>query len=284
VCAKRIGIITSRAGAVIDDFRKNLAERGYVMRMHDARVEGVRAVPSILGAIRWFMQHAEDIDVLVIMRGGGSLEDLQAFNNEQVARAIAALPMPVIAAIGHDRDVPITNMAADHSTSTPSIAALRINQSWEMADQLLARGSERLARGAHSLVLGLQRRVAISGERLVSRSALLLQRVRERASRATLVMQGYLGRAARLPDEHLLRITDAYRASVDRLRERLLAVERELAIVDPQRTLRLGYSILTDATGKAIKSVESLHAGDTVRTRLADGTATSTITHVQPET
>lgn len=261
VCARRIGVVTSRSGAVIDDFRKNLENRGYEILMHDARVEGVHAVASILKAIAWFQKHADRVDVVVVMRGGGSLEDLQAFNSEAVARAVAGLPMPVIAAIGHDRDVPIANLAADLSTSTPSIAAMQVNRSWNAADDILMRSTERLA----------------------ARSMLLVRRVEERVTRAAGVMQGRLAALVALPSERLEEIQDRFRQSMTRLGDRLLAVERELAIVDPQRTLSLGYSILTGADGRAVRSVHDVPLGSPVRARLADGTITATVTDAHPE-
>lgn len=305
LCTKRIGIVTSRAGAVIDDFRKNLDRRGYSLLMHDARVEGVRAVPSILEALAWFRDHAELVDVVVVMRGGGSLEDLQAFNSEAVARAVAALPMPVIAAIGHDRDVPIANMAADHNTSTPSIAALRINQSWLTADTILALGAERLVRGAdavvsrfgrhidqqsarlaregNALINDLQQRASVATERLAGRSLVLVHRAQECVARAQFALRQNLVRICAVPDEHMDRIVRAFGETLERTTASVLAHERELAIVNPQRTLDLGYSILTDATGKMIRSVKDAIPGQDLRARLADGSVTATITHAHPE-
>ena len=277
-CARRIGIVTSRAGAVIGDFRRNLEPRGYRLLMHDARVEGVRAVPSILEALSWFRKHADRVDVVVVMRGGGSLEDLQAFNSEPVARAIAALPVPVIAAVGHDRDEPIANMAADRSTSTPSVAAMLINQSWAPAEAALAFGTERLRAGAQGLAHRLGRRIDVASGRLAARSLVLVHRARERTARAASALRGILAALAREPDDLLARMAALLAASVARLGDRLLAYERELAIVDPERTLRLGYSILSDARGRTVRSVSDVARGDAVRARLADGTVTATVT------
>lgn len=282
-CTKRIGIVTSRAGAVIDDFRKNLDKRGYQLLMHDARVEGVRAVPSILAAIEWFRAHENQIDLLVVMRGGGSLEDLQAFNNESVARAVASLSVPVIAAIGHDRDVPIANMAADVSTSTPSIAALQINRSWEDADRALALGTERIMRGAQGIVHGLHRRLDLATERLAGRSRALVGRATERVTRASQTLAGYVGKLQALPDEQFGLLRAAFTSMTQRLTDRLLAVERELAIVDPQRTLRLGYSIITGSNGQLIRNVAQATVGETLRARLTDGVLTATITDAHKE-
>lgn len=131
----RIGIITSRTGAVIDDFRRNLAKLGFSVQLCDVRVEGIQAVRQIISAIKQFQK--QNIDVLVVMRGGGSLEDLQPFNSELVARAIFSSNMPTIVAIGHDRDVPIAQMVADIAPSTPTAAAMTINNTWARLTQEL---------------------------------------------------------------------------------------------------------------------------------------------------
>lgn len=261
LCARRIGVVTSRQGAVIDDFRRNLDRRGYRVLMHDARVEGVHAVASILEALAWFRQHADRIDVLVVMRGGGSLEDLQAFNNEEVARAIAAMPVPVIAAIGHDRDVPIANLAADLSTSTPSIAALEVNRSWTAADERLLR----------------------SAERLRGRSHVLVHRVRERIARDSLALRGALADIVEMPERHFAEARIRFAAALRRAQDQVAAWGRDLELVDPGRMLRLGYAVISGPDGKAARSVDALPPGSRMQARLSDGTIEATVTDARKE-
>ncbi len=124
-------MITSREGAVIHDFVNNLGKFGFEILLVDSRVEGQQATKSLLDSVKTLRD--KDIEVLVIIRGGGSLESLQAFNNEALIREIVDFPMPVIAGIGHDQDVPLLALAADYMTSTPTAAAHLINQSWEEA-------------------------------------------------------------------------------------------------------------------------------------------------------
>ncbi len=137
---QRIGIITSLKGAVIHDFENNLGKFGFKVNVIDARVEGAQAVPSLLAALCAMREIVEDegsrgtgIEVLVIIRGGGSLESLQAFNNEALVREVINFPVPVIAGIGHDQDVPLMALAADYMTSTPTAAAHVLSRSWEEA-------------------------------------------------------------------------------------------------------------------------------------------------------
>jgi exodeoxyribonuclease VII large subunit len=137
---QRIGVITSMKGAVIHDFENNLGKFGFKVNVIDARVEGAQAVPSLLAAIHAMREIVEDegsrgagIEVLIIIRGGGSLESLQAFNNEALVREVVNFPVPVIAGIGHDQDVPLMALAADYMTSTPTAAAHVLGRSWEEA-------------------------------------------------------------------------------------------------------------------------------------------------------
>lgn len=137
--ARVIGVVTSREGAVIHDFLNNLGKYGYEVRFADARVEGQQAVEPLLGAIETMRREftcpttGGPIEALVIIRGGGSLESLQAFNNEILVRALVSFPAPVIAGIGHDQDVPLAALAADAMVSTPTAAAHLLNRSWDEA-------------------------------------------------------------------------------------------------------------------------------------------------------
>jgi len=128
---RNIGLITSETGAVIHDFLNNLGKFGFNIKFMDSRVEGQIAVSDLISAINYFGR--QDIDALVIIRGGGSLESLQAFNNETLVRKIAECPIPVICGIGHDKDVPLASLVADVEVSTPTAAANFLNKTWEEA-------------------------------------------------------------------------------------------------------------------------------------------------------
>lgn len=137
---QRIGVITSLKGAVIHDFENNLGKFGFRVNVVDSRVEGAQAARPLLTAINAIREIVEDegsrgtgIEALVIIRGGGSLESLQAFNNEALVRAVMDFPVPVIAGIGHDQDVPLVALAADYMVSTPTAAAHVLSRSWEEA-------------------------------------------------------------------------------------------------------------------------------------------------------
>ncbi len=229
----RIGIITSRTGAVIDDFRTNVAKLGLLLYMKDVRVEGIQAVDQILGALKYFHRSSTPLDVLVVMRGGGSLEDLQPFNNEHVGRAIFASRIPTIVAIGHDRDVPIAQMVADVAPSTPTAAAMLINQSWERLSRQLPQFSQDIVHSFESILASIR------------------------------------------PDASLM--FHGYSAALDRLKQRIASHDAYLESVNPEKNLKLGYSIITNETGNVVKNSADLHIGQSVTARVAKGTFTSRV-------
>ncbi|MGB2762022.1 MAG: exodeoxyribonuclease VII large subunit [Minisyncoccales bacterium] len=134
---QKVGIITSKQGAVLADFLNNLGKFGFKVKMIDSRVEGQAAVADLLLSIKTFKK--QDIDVLVIIRGGGSLESMMAFNNELLVREAANFPVPVIAGIGHHKNEPLVALAADVSVSTPTAVAGLLNESWKQAILFLER-------------------------------------------------------------------------------------------------------------------------------------------------
>lgn len=126
---KKIGVITSKSGVVIQDFNSNLGRYGFETTMVDSRVEGKDAIHELLAALKTMSK--QDLDVLVIMRGGGSWESLQAFNTESVVRAVATFNCPVVTGIGHDTDVTLVELVADVGASTPTAVAEVLNETWD---------------------------------------------------------------------------------------------------------------------------------------------------------
>jgi len=127
---KKIGVITSKSGVVLQDFSSNLDRFGFSVTVVDSRVEGKDATHDLLASIKT-LSKIDDLDVVVIMRGGGAWESLQPFNTESVVRAVANLQKPVITGIGHDVDVTLTELVADFGVSTPTAVAGKLNEPWE---------------------------------------------------------------------------------------------------------------------------------------------------------
>lgn len=275
---RRIGVITSETGAVINDFLNNLGKYGFHILFMHSRVEGQAAVQSLLAALSYFEQN-QDIDVLVLIRGGGSLESLQAFNNETLVRKIAAFAVPVVCGIGHDKDAPLASLASDRAESTPTAVAILLNRPWERVVQEI-QASETVLVYAYRMALdaGARRVEQFSGD--------IMRRFRDVLSafaqmRAQLWQQLSAIRYALRDARH---VRAAYAAALRERFGRMLEqtgkiiddARVRLTAADPVRQLRLGYSIAY-AAGKVVKHVEQVKAGQELDVRVADGTITATV-------
>ena len=257
----RIGVITSKTGAVIDDFRKNLKPLGFHLSLFDTRVEGPSAPANIIRGVKWFNERDPECDVIVLIRGGGSLEDLQPFNNEYVARAVFGSHIPVIAGIGHDRDVPIVSLVADAQTSTPSFAAAMANASWDRVLLGVPRIERELVVAFHGALTGFRFRLSRYGERCMARIARITTRY------TTLEVS-------------LLRTFALRLSAIDSF---LAHAAHYLSAVDPERNLKLGYGIVFDKYGNVIKNARDVAKGDIIRTRLYQGGLSAEVREVEKD-
>lgn len=322
---EKIGVITSRSGVVIQDFSSNLGRYGFRITMVDSRVEGKDAIHELLAALETLAN--QDIEVLVIMRGGGSSESLQAFNTESVVRAIAGFKCPVLTGIGHDVDVTLAELVADVGASTPTAVAERLNESWDTvtssletvqarilsAYQLELLSKVRTVEGSSSTILRRFDQVLSSIDKtLVTHSEIvrcffrnlenrtlrvhsaflsvvgsMKSEVRSHNRRLDALPQviiGHLGRGLvgvhKRIEESSLAVLSLERSGVQRLREILVMVEKRIRLSDPERNLKLGYS-LSYAHGRLLRSTKDVLAGDEIEVRLGDGSFTSEVKNVQ---
>lgn len=254
---KRIGVITSRQGAVIEDFKNNLKEFGFEIFLKDVRVEGVRAVDDICEALSWFNENAEkmNLDVLVVMRGGGSLEDLQAFNNELVAKAIFASRVPTICAIGHHKDVPIASLVGDEAPSTPTGAAVRVNASWDKLTVRLPSLEVSIFNRYEGYIYYADNFVSSSFSKMTS----------------------YFERAFTKFESLKLSIINSYENALESALKSIENAGKYLEGVSPERNLKLGYSIVTNNSGRVVRDTSGLKVGERLRTRLYKGEIESEI-------
>jgi len=180
--SQKIGVITSKYGkGALPDFKKHLKNFGFEIYFYDVRVEGMTAIDDIVEAIQWFNQSGLETDVLVLIRGGGSWESLQAFNSEPVAKAIFASKVPIICGVGHESDETIASYVADVRASTPSIAAKILSDPWKLAnsqipvfERNIASSMNRqlkiikdgLARFERNIIVAINRKINVVKERL----------------------------------------------------------------------------------------------------------------------
>jgi exodeoxyribonuclease VII large subunit len=165
---ERIGLITSESGVVIRDFLTGLGDHGLQIHFYDVRVEGLNAIENIVSAIQWFNEHPQGVQVLVIARGGGSLERLQPFNSLEVAKAIYGSKIPVMSAIGHELDVTIADMVADVRASVPMDAGQRLSASWRKAGERIDTMERAILASFKNTCRQLEASLSVYGENFTS--------------------------------------------------------------------------------------------------------------------
>lgn len=251
---ERIGVIASRDSAAFGDFKRILNNRwgGVEIALQHVAVQGEGAAREIVQAFRDFNEYSILPDVLVLIRGGGSLEDLAAFNAEEVARAIYSSRIPVLVGVGHERDETLADLVADARASTPSNAAEIVvperRDFLAQLDFILERVQEIL-----------EHRVALQHHELNHAFALISSQ-----------LEAPLGRVAALArqfDFSLVRIEK----KLEQQKDFIKSGELLFANVDPKRVLKRGYSITRDGTGNIVRAAEQVDRGDTVVVELAKG-------------
>ena len=264
---ERIGVVTSPTGAAVEDIKQILGRRypAAEVILAPVLVQGTGAAPQIAEAIHRF-NRLEDVDVLIVGRGGGSLEDLWAFNEEIVARAVAASEIPVISAVGHETDFTICDFVADLRAPTPSAAAeLAVPDQRELFEWLR---TVRYSMG-HSLQMRLsqwKQQLDMLGECRYLKDPFAMVADRKEA---------------------LSVLTEEMRADMERIlsdsQKEFVSLSGKLDALSPLKILKRGFVYATDASGRLIDSVKPVHSGDTVHLRAKDGTMRCTVETVTLE-
>ena len=303
---RSVGIVTSPQAAALRDILTALKRRAPHVRivLYPAPVQGQGAAERIANAIAT-ASHRAEVDVLLVCRGGGSIEDLWSFNEEVVARAIASCSMPVIAGVGHETDFTIADFAADLRAATPTAAAelaATPHADWMSslaADAIDLRRAMRRALGeANQELDNLTRRLLspaaqIGHQRL---KLLALSTALTHAIKAPLNRHGYaLAQlrarwASHRPDVRAAgadvlsqqrRLGSALKHQLGRRRHALEALSAQLELLNPQRTLERGYAIVTDAAGHVLRSPAQIQVHAALTVRLAEGSAAVGVASVQ---
>lgn len=256
-----IGIITSSAGAAVHDMLRILKKRYPLskVRLLPVRVQGMEAPGEIAAAIG-YANHYHLADLLIVGRGGGSIEDLWAFNDERVAYAIYQSQIPVISAVGHEPDVTISDYVADLRAATPSNAA-------ELAvpDQDALRQS--LDAMSNAMAASLSRQVRAARQHLQVLSA----------SQALRSPTGYLEQRRQSVELLKNRLVSAQNQNITRANQRYIAQVSKLEAMSPLKVLTRGYSMVQTEKGAVIRSIEQVELGERIRIQLSDGSLSATV-------
>ncbi len=307
---RRVAIVTSRTGAALQDVLDTMRRRFPAMPVSlvDVRVQGDGAARDVADAIHWLGRERAKIgvDVILITRGGGSMEDLWAFNERIVAEAVVQSPIPVVAAIGHETDTTIAELVADLRCSTPTQAAMRLTPDREALSEQLDSlglrllGAVRRETDRSASLASLARHLRLAAHGSVRSSAHQLERLSGRLeahrpaalqARRAAVLEGArsrLGAAIRRRlasvrlDELASGLSRAWAAAAQRKGTQLAALERQLSAVGPMSVLRRGFSYTSLEDGRLLKTPGDVVAGDRLRTRLADGEVRSVVEGAPP--
>lgn len=305
-----VGVITSKTGAALHDILHVLKRRdpSLPVVIYPTAVQGEDAPGQIVRAIE-LANSRQECDVLIVGRGGGSLEDLWSFNDERVARAIFASQIPIVSAVGHETDVTIADFVADLRAPTPSAAAEMVSrnqlellrqlqsgqQRLEMAmDYYLANRTRRFTQLEHRLqqqhpqlrlarqqtvLERLRQRMTYAMDNQLKRSGQRQQRMTQRLNQHS--PQPRIHRAQNRVQQLEYRLAQLMSARLSATRERFGNTVTHLEAVSPLSTLARGYSVTTASDGNVLKQTKQVQAGETLTTRLADGWVESEVTAVK---
>lgn len=257
-----IGIVTSSAGAAIHDMLRIIRKRYPLthVRLLPVRVQGVEAPPEIVAAIR-YANHYQLCDLLIVGRGGGSIEDLWAFNDERVAYAIYESRIPVISAVGHEPDVTISDFVADLRAATPSNAAELAVPDQDVLHQTLDAMS-------NAMVTAFSRQVKGARQHLNVLSA----------SQALRSPTGYLDQKRKNVEMLKNRLLSAQIQGVERKKRRYVELTAKLDAMSPLKVLTRGYAMAQTEDGTVIRSIHQVKTGDRMMVSFSDGNIEATVT------
>ena len=264
---RRVGLVASATGAAIRDMIEVFAQRWPFTELivRPARVQGEGAAHDVSLAVRqlnWLHRNNKlSFDAIILGRGGGSAEDLWAFNEEAVADAIFNSNVPVVSAVGHETDVTVADLVADHRAETPTAAVVALTPDRRELLASLSYLRERMADAAERRVSSVRQRVEQFATRPVFRRP--LQRVNELGQRL---------------DDTAERLTRAAKVRLAEATQELAARSARLETLSPLQVLARGYSLTHTDDGRLVRAVDELRPGDVLVTRIADGTIRSLVT------
>ncbi len=296
----KIGLITSKDGAVIADFFSNIGKFGYKVSLIDSRVEGQSATEELLNSIKTFRN--KDIDVLVIIRGGGSMESFLPFNNEILVREIVDFPIPVLVGIGHDKDVSLLGLASDMMVSTPTAVANILNESWEQAEAIVILSEQKIfskfrvaiqedkdsVKNSLAVMKNAFQKIFNDFSKAQESLKVGLKSIKDRIAEIKRKLNGAFISVFRKINFSILSARNNIYDSAEKeliagfldvkhkVEESLISYQKQITNNDPKRQLKLGYSIVMK-NGRILKTTDQLQKGDVVNVGLNEGSFDSEV-------
>jgi exodeoxyribonuclease VII large subunit len=306
-----IGIVTSPAGAVIRDIVTIVRRRHARLNLlvYPAIMQGVSSPGSVAEGIRWFNAHRSIVDIIILARGGGSLEDLVGFNDEGLARAIAASELPIVSAIGHETDFTIADFVADLRAATPSAAAELVTGVQHNVEDRISALTARVQRAGHfHLMHARQRYARLSAESVLTRLRDAVNRRDQRLDELRLRLDASVQRRLRVRTQRLALLIDRLRREdigariatihrrlqnadqrlhrttnqiINARQTRLNRASAHLEVLSPLAVMSRGYALVYAADGALLRSAADTAAGQAIRARLAHGTVEAEVTQTK---
>lgn len=300
VFPQKIGVITSIHGAVIHDFSNNLGKFGFKLFVLNSKVEGPESGRELALSVR--AMRSEAIDVLVIIRGGGSIQSLAGFDNEALVREIVSFPVPVLAGVGHHQNITLAALAADAAESTPSLVATLINRSWEQASIALARSEEQILSSFQYNLDQTARSIDTSFATIKDALEQIMNvydKARGTIGRAVVAMEYQFKRVSDSMEHTLKSVFKSYEGALQNAHQRycverprkyyeryqnrlqglsthLESISRIIQANDPNHQLKFGYSIVYK-DGKVVRSTKDVTVGEKLSLHVVDGTITTQV-------
>jgi len=305
---KCIGIVTSPTGAVIQDIVTVIRRRHARLNLliYPATMQGAANPVTVAAGIRWFNANPSLVDVIILARGGGSMEDLAGFNDEALARVIAASELPIVSAVGHETDFTIADFVADLRAPTPSAAAELVTGAQHRIEERVATLSARVLRAGHFHLMQARHRYAqLSSESVLTRLRDGVNHREQRLDELRLRLDGAARRRLRVPTQRVAFLTElvhrqdiAVRVAMTHRRlqsaaqrlqgttnqiivgrqTRLNQASARLGALSPLAVLSRGYALVYDAGGTLLRSAADTAVGHTIRARLANGILEAEVT------
>lgn len=304
---EKIGLITSQYGkGAKPDFCRHLGNYGFQVHFYDVRVEGLSSADDIVEAIHWFNESMTDIDVLVLIRGGGSWESLQSFNSEMVARAIFASKIPVICGVGHESDETIADYVANQRVSTPGIAARALSESWELASSRVIEFEKNIISSTNKIYRNIKERIYTFRKSFDSEIIRIIESKKENlyylAQGLNIYFKEYFEKFNRLENEFLnnfqiiksiikdikfktqqLQINlSSYSSNwFEKIKDLLIKGEEKLNMANPELRLKQGYTFTFDEnSGKMIRNIQQIKIAQNIKTKFYKGVIISKVGNI----